>query len=184
MENQYHHRSPSSSGAAWGVLLILAGLFFLAARYLPVDVGQYGWPFVVILAGLTLLLVGGTSRSVSGLLVPGSIVTVVGLILAVQNAYGLWATWSYAWALVAPGSIGLGVALVGLARHDRAQAQNGKRAALVGLGLFVGFGAFFEGVVRISGIDWGPAEIVLPVILIIAGVVLLAFRLVDRRPAA
>jgi len=42
--------------------------------------------------------------------IPGSIITIAGLVLAVQNTFDLFATWAYAWALVAPGGVGLGIA--------------------------------------------------------------------------
>ena len=98
-----------------GILLIAAGVLFLAARVGNFDLGQYGWPLFVIVPGIALIALGVTSRQVSGLVIPGSIVTVTGLILAVQNALDLWATWSYAWALIFPGAIGLGTVILGSA---------------------------------------------------------------------
>jgi len=44
----------------------------------------------------------------------GGILTMVGVVLAVQEAYDLYQTWAYAWALVAPGGVGLGLTIYGL----------------------------------------------------------------------
>jgi len=185
MQNQIsptNRRSPSDAGVVWGILFVLVGVFFLAARYAPAEVGQLGWPFFVLVPGLALLFIGATVRSVSGLLVPGSVVTVVALILAVQSTFDVWASWSYAWALVVPGSLGLGAALMGLVRHDRKQTEDGMRATLVGVALFAVFGVFFEGVLRVSGLNFGaPFDIVLPVFLIAIGAAVLAFRLIRPR---
>lgn len=185
MQNQINpsnHRSPSDAGVVWGILLVFAGIFFLAVRYAPTDLGQLGWPFFVLVPGLVLLFIGATVRSVSGLLVPGTVVTVVALILAVQNTFDLWASWSYAWALVVPGAYGLGAGLLGIARADRKQTENGMHAALAGVAMFFVFGVFFEGVLHVSGLNFGvPFDIVLPVFLIATGAALMAFRLIRPR---
>ena len=185
MQNQIsptNRRSSSDAGVVWGILLVLVGVFFLAARYAPTEVGQLGWPFFVLVPGLALLFIGATVRSVSGLLVPGSVVTVVALVLAVQNTFDVWASWTYAWALVVPGSLGLGAALLGMVRHDRKQTEDGMRAMLVGVALFAVFGVFFEGILRVSGLSFGaPFDIVLPVFLIAIGAALMAFRLIRPR---
>jgi len=185
MQNQItptNRRSPSDAGVVWGILLVFAGIFFLAVRYAPSNVGQFGWPFFVLVSGLVLILIGATVKNVSGLLVPGAVVTVVALILAVQNTFGLWASWSYAWALVAPGSFGLGAALLGLARHDHKQTEDGFRAMLVGVAMFFVFGVFFEGILHVSGLNFGaPFDIVLPVFLIAIGATLMALRLIRPR---
>ena len=67
----------------------------------------YGWPLYVIIPGITLLVVGFISLG-SGALIPGGIVTVTGLVIAYQAVTDDWASWSYAWALVVPGGVGLG----------------------------------------------------------------------------
>ena len=184
MENKLYRRSQSSSGAVLGVILVIAGIIFLASQYLPFELAQFGWPVFVILTGVALLAVGVSSRSLAGLAVPGSIVTVTGLILAVQNTFGLWATWSYAWALVFPGAVGLGIALMGLAQGNRVAVRRGSRMALVGVALCAIFAMFFEGVLRVGNLDLGPiTTFVLPMLVIAAGVALLV-RAVVSRPQA
>src|SRR5512134_3895148 len=87
----------------------------------------------------------------AALAVPAGIATMVGIVLAVQNATDLWETWAYAWALVAPGGVGLGLLLYGLLTRQPDVATGGGWALLVGLGLFLGFGFFFESVIGLSG---------------------------------
>jgi hypothetical protein len=175
MENHLHRRSQSSAGAVLGVLLVLAGILYMAQRYLPFTISENSWPLLVILTGLVLLAVGVAVRSVSGLIIAGSITTVVGLILAVQNAFGLWAAWSYAWALVAPGAVGLGIAIKGMVDGNRRHIERGSWMAAVGLALFAIFGLFFEGALHVSGVDLGTVgNLVLPLLLVVIGLALLA----------
>jgi hypothetical protein len=172
------------TGELLGALLVAAGLVLLVAQYARIDLGQYGWPLFVIVPGLALLLIGFLTAGASGLLVPGAIVTATGLVLAVQNTFDLWATWAYAWALIAPGAAGVGIALQGRVRGSPGQVEAGLRTAAIGLGLFVVFGAFFEGVGHVSGLDLGAiGQLVLPLALIVVGLALLAARWFSSRAA-
>ena len=166
---------------AWiGIALVALGLVALAAEFLPApafDLGHDLWPVFVILPGVAFLVVGLTVEGVSGFVIPGAIITVTGLVLAVQNSFHLWATWAYAWALIAPGSVGAGILLQGWLRHSRVLRGAGWRLLGSGLLLFVVLGAFFEGVLHISGLNLGPAgKVLLPGVLIVAGVALLVRR--------
>src|SRR5579872_4765022 len=182
MENQIQRQSSGGGAMAWGVILVAAGLFFLAAQYVPDAFGGAAWPLLVILGGVAFLVLGAAVPGVRGFLIPGSIITSTGLVLAVQNATGLWATWTYAWALVAPGSVGVGVILMGILGHDRKAVNAGAGTALTGLVLFLAFGAFFEGLLHVSGLSFGwAAGIVLPLLLIAVGVVLLVLRMARAR---
>src|ERR1051326_67321 len=183
MQNQIKRQSAVSGGWGLGVFLIVAGVVFLMARLLNVDVGQYGWPLLVILAGITFLAIGLSSRISSGFVVPGSIVTMVGLILAVQNTFGLWAAWSYAWALVFPFAVGIGLALLGLRMDQPEQVRVGTRMAGTGVVLFLVFGAFFEGILHVSGVDLGSVgDLLIPAVLIGSGIVLIVLRMASPRP--
>jgi len=184
MQNHINRQSAYSGGFGLGIFLIVAGVIFLAARLLPFDIGQFGWPLIVILAGVTFLLLGLTSRTAAGFVVPGSIVTMVGLILAVQNAFGLWAAWSYAWALVFPFGVGLGIALLGMQLGQPEQVRIGSGMAGTGVVLFLVFGAFFEGILHVSGIDLGQVgDLLIPLVLVFSGVVLIVLRMSWNRPA-
>jgi hypothetical protein len=96
------------SSAALGIVLVVVGLFALGVVLFGVDLTQYGWPLFVIIPGLTLLVVGFLGGG-AGASVPGGIVTMLGLVLAYQSSTGDWASWAFAWALIAPGGVGLGL---------------------------------------------------------------------------
>jgi hypothetical protein len=171
-------------GVVLGIVLIALGGLFLADRVVGIDLARDGWPLFVIVPGVLLFGWGltMTGREGAGLAVAGGITTVVGLILAVQNSTGLWATWAYAWALVGPGGTGIGLIGYGLAHRDQGLIANGLRSLGSGLGLFVAFGLFFEGVIGLSGTPFLTSDAG-PYILVGAGVVILAFGLLRGRRA-
>lgn len=153
---------------------MVAGALFLAGEFIQVDVGAYGWPFFVIIPGLILLGLGTTVRGGSGLAIPGGIVTMTGLVLLFQNATGLWASWAYAWALVAPGGVGLGLFVQGIATANARVRAAGVRVMTVGVALFLAGFAFFEGALHIDGADFGlVGKVALPALLVAAGLWLL-----------
>jgi hypothetical protein len=166
-----------------GGTLIVLGVLFLAERAFGIQFGRFGWPLFVIVPGLLLmaasLAVGG--REGSGMAVGGAITTVVGLVLAFQNATGLWATWAYAWALVGPGATGVGLIFYGLLKGHPDLVSNGIRSLGSGLALFAAFGLFFEGVIGLSGEPFLLGSELLPIALIGLGVVLLGWSLVRGR---
>jgi hypothetical protein len=171
------------STIAVGVLLIVVGLAFLIGRQIGVRWDDLGWPLFVIVPGLILfvlaLAVGG--RAGSGFAVPAGIVTMTGVVLAVQNATDLWETWAYAWALVAPGGVGLGLLLYGLLTRQPDIATGGGWALLVGLGLFLGFGFFFESVIGLSGGRVAGMETLMAAGIVAIGVVIVLLSVTGRR---
>jgi hypothetical protein len=181
-------RSPApangqQAGLVMGVILVVVGAAFLVGRVVDVSLGPDAWPLWIIVPGV-VMLVGSFAippRNGLGLAIPGAIITMVGLILWVQEAYDLYATWAYAWALVAPTGPGLGMLLYGLARSDRELAGDGLRTTLVGLGLFFGFALFFEGVIGLSGNRIAGLDDALPYAAIGLGVLLVVLSLFGRR---
>jgi len=166
-----------------GVILVVVGLASLAGRLVTVELGVETWPLWVVVPGVAML-VGSLfipDRGGVGLAIPGGIVTMAGLVLWVQSATGLYATWAYAWALVAPGGVGLGMFLFGLVRGYGDVRSGGLRTILVGVGLFLGFAFFFEGVIGLSGNRIADLDTILPVALVALGVILLAMAFVPRR---
>ena len=177
--------APNRGGLILGAVLILLGLFLLAEQYFDFELGRYGWPLFVIVPGLALMAVGLAApvREGPGLTVAGTITTVTGLVLAFQNATGLWATWSYAWALVGPAASGLGLLMYGVVRNVPALRREGARALGVGLALFVGFGLFFEGLIGLSGEPFLMDSNYLPLVLIGGGIAVLAWGMARGRRA-
>jgi len=163
-----------ASGIAVGVVLVVVGVFFLVMRLFDIDLSNYGWPLYVIVPGLTLVVVGFVSLGTAAI-IPGGIVTMTGLVLAYQNSTGDWASWSYAWALVVPGGVGIGLFLQGLRDRDPKLLRQGRSLMFWSLMIFlIGF-VLFESILGVSGIDYGVVgRAALPVLLIIIGVTLLA----------
>jgi hypothetical protein len=163
-----------------GAILIVIGGIFLVGRQLGLDVGRTGWPLFVIVPGVILFLVsfvvGG--RAGSGFAVGGAVVTMTGVILAIQNQTGLWSTWAYVWTLVAPGGVGLGLLIYGTLTGQRDLAMAGGAALLSGLGLFLVFAFFFESVIGLSGQRVAGLDALLAGGLVVLGgvIVLLSLR--------
>ncbi len=163
----------------FGIVLVVVGALFLALRVADISLGSRSWPLWIIVPGLAMLLgsLAIPPRSGLGLAVPGAILATAGAILWVQEAYGLYGTWAYAWTLVVPTAPGVAMLLYGGVRGDRDLAADGLRATLTGIGLFLGFGLFFEGVIGISGHRIENLDQVLPYAAIGLGLLLMVLSL-------
>lgn len=169
-------------GIVLGVILVVVGAVFLVGRVVNITFGAEAWPLWIIVPGLAMLA-GSFAippRGGVGFAIPGAIVTMVGLVLWIQATYDLYATWAYAWALVAPTGPGLGMLLYGLVRGDGGLAADGLRTTLVGLGLFLGFALFFEGVIGLSGERVAGLNDVLPFVVIGLGILMVVLSLTRR----
>ncbi len=155
------------SSLTLGVILVILGGFFIAANLIPAlhDLLNQAnsWPIIIEAVALGLLLLG-LIIGVPDLAIPASIVGGIGAILWVQNVTGLWASWSYAWALI-PGFAGVGMLLAKvLGGWNRYNAGNALNLIGTSLLLFVIFGAIF------NGFSWmGPYW---PILLIAAGLLI------------
>lgn len=167
----------NNAGVAIGAILVVIGALFLAGQFLGAVLGQYLWPFFVIVPGAALVVWGllTANSAGEGLSIFGAIVTITGLLLFYQNITGHWQSWAYAWALVAPVGPGLGQLLYGAVRGRNDLVVSGWRVMRVGLILFLVFAAFFELVLGISGFGLGRYS--WPIFLIGLGVVLLVVNL-------
>lgn len=159
-----------------GSLLILFGLLALLGQLFK-GFNFWGalWPFIVIGFGLMFfigMLLGG--KSVAGLAIPGSIITVSGLMLLVQNLTGYWESWSYSWTVILI-SVGLGIFLMGLYTGNEGSRRAGLRVMKTGLILLVVFGAFFELIFSASQ-PVGLRQILFPAALILLGIYLVVDR--------
>ncbi len=162
-----------------GSVIILVGSVLLLGRVIDLDLGTL-WPLFVIVPGLVVLVSGlaaapggaGTAATVTG-----SQLTALGLLLLFQNVTGLWQTWAYAWALVWPTSIGLGLAAHGSLSGSDGSARKGVTTAMVGFLIFMAGFAFFEGILNISGSALGLlGDLALPAVLIGLGLAVMLRR--------
>jgi hypothetical protein len=162
----------------FGAGFILFGLLMLVGQLLHIDFLGLLWPFFVIVPGVALFIASllASGRGGEPLAVVGSIITMVGSILLFQNVTGLWATWAYAWALIAPTSIGLGLLLWGGIKGHHDKVKEGLNLAGVGLVIFLVAGAFFELVLGLSGFGLGP--LAFPFLLIGLGMVLIVVNVI------
>jgi hypothetical protein len=162
----------AGSSIAFGVVLVVLGLFALLIQFTGFDAGE-SWPLFVLIPGLTLLVVGYISLG-TGALIPGAILTVIGLILAYQSSTGDWPSWAFAWPLVAPGGVGLGLFLQGVRNRDSHLLRQGRVLMFVAAIIFmIGF-VIFATIFRISDMDYGWfGKAALPALLIVVGLVLL-----------
>jgi hypothetical protein len=171
----------NGAGIALGVVLVVVGLFYLLVQVAAIDLSSFGWPLFVIIPGVTLLIVGFISLG-TGAAIPGGILTMVGLVLAYQNSTGHWTSWAYAWALVAPGGVGLGLFLQGLRERNGNLIRQGRSLMFIAALIFmVGF-VFFESILNISGINDQPVvKAALPALFIVIGILLLARSISNSR---
>ena len=158
-----------------GAILIGFGILALFAQiFNNLHIWSTIWPFVVIGGGLLFfggMLAGG--KSMAGLAIPGSIITVSGFMLLFQNITGLWTTWSYGWTITLA-SVGLGIFIMGSYQGDEHRKQAGLHVLQVATVLFILFGAFFEMLLRPAGLLHAPQ--VFPVLLILLGAYLVLSR--------
>ncbi|HSP09561.1 MAG TPA: hypothetical protein VLU92_08205 [Candidatus Dormibacteraeota bacterium] len=173
------HRRSAGSSMALGIVLVVVGLFALGVVMFGIDLTQYGWPLFVIIPGLTLLVVGFLGVG-AGASIPGGIITMLGLVLAYQSSTGDWPSWAFAWALIVPGGLGLGMYLQALRDRDTVSLRRGRTLMFVGVMIFmIGF-VLFESILGISATDYGWfGKAALPLLLIVIGIILLA-RSVQR----
>ena len=167
-----------------GGLLVLAGAVLLVGQLIHIDVGHYGWPFFVIAPGVLILFVALMARGAlgEGLAILGSIIAVTGLILLYQNATDHFESWAYAWTLIFPGAVGVGMVLYGLAAGRPGNVRAGTRLVGIGVVLFLLGVAFFEGVLGIGGYQFGrSAGVAVGALIIAMGAFLLIVNLTSSR---
>jgi hypothetical protein len=166
--------SGSTPALVFGVLLVGVGALLLLTRLTDISLGGDAWPLWLVVPGVACLVASFAlpQRQGLGLAIAGAIVTTIGLVLWVQETWDAYATWAYAWALVAPTAPGVGTLLYGAVKGDGELVRNGLRSTVVGLALFAGFALFFEGVIGLSGEPVAAVGDVLPFAVIGLGVLL------------
>jgi hypothetical protein len=170
----FNNGSSSNLSKLIGIGLVVLGGFFLLGQFIDIPFWQMAWPFFVIIPGLFLLAGMYTSEQVAFLAIPGSIITAVGLLLLYQSTFNHWESWAYAWALIAPTSVGIGLTLFGRRTNNSELIRSGGQVTRIGLWIFLIGGVFFELVIGISNRFMG--RIGLPLLLILFGIFILFRR--------
>ncbi len=137
---------------ALGAMLVLVGGMAVILQIFDIRVGNYLWPLFIIVPGLAFfvgMFFGG--KKVSGLAIPGAIITTTGLLIFVQNLFNVWATWAYAWAFIWPISVGLGMVIHGSWGNHPKALETGTHFVKIGLLILAAGFAFFELIIGVSG---------------------------------
>lgn len=165
-----------------GAALIIIGILFMLGQVFDFRLGRLIWPFYIIVPGVLLFAYSLAMRGSGGegVAIFASIVTMTGTLLLYQNTFNHFESWAYAWALVAPTSIGLGMFIYGSIKSQASLVQNGKRLVTIGGVIFIVGGVFFELIIGISG--FGLGSYAWAILLIVLGVFFLVRSLFPGAP--
>src|SRR5574341_523994 len=166
-----------------GMILVGLGVLFLMFQVFGVVFRTFPWPLIIVVVGLLFygaMLAGG--RAAGPLAVPGSIVSVVGLILLYDVISAHWESWAYTWALVFPGAVGIGLIIHGMWTHDLRARRNGWRWFSTGLVIFIVAGTLFE-LLFFGGAHGLLSRYLWPLLMVGVGIFLI-FRRGTRRVSA
>ena len=167
-----------------GAGMLVMGVLLLGGNLLNISFGNYLWPFIFIIPGALVFFsaISANRTNGEGLAIVGGLFSMLGLVFLMQTITGLWATWAYIWALIAPTSIGLSQMFYGNIKNDDAISQTGWNLAKIGLSILaVGF-VFFELIIGLSGFGLGRFGLpVFPMILIFVGGFLLLRSILKSR---
>ncbi|MEJ2606744.1 MAG: hypothetical protein P8Z41_08720, partial [Anaerolineales bacterium] len=151
-----------------GAVLIGLGAILLLGEIFNVRLGFFLWPFFIIVPGLAFFyFMAQGGKNAAPLAIPGSIITTTGLLLLYQSITNHWESWAYAWALIFPTSVGIGLYISGLRGKNEGMRRTGQGFIRVGLILLILGGLFYEMIFHISGAR--THRVVWPAILIVAG---------------
>ena len=149
-----------------GLALIGLGVLFLLQQIFNWRIWDALWPLIVIaFGGLFFAGMAAGGKGAGPLAIPGSIITVIGLMLFTFNLLNHWEAWAYGWGLIVA-AVGLGLAINGWWSDLPGLRRSGLELLRLGLILFVVFGVIFE--VLIFG-TFPVGSWFLPVVLILLG---------------
>ncbi len=152
-DDDHYSQGPLLRGSyAVGLVLILLGVFFLAAQWVPglrpwMSI-ERSWPLIII-GVAAMLAVIGLATGETDMAIPVFIVGGIGGLLYWQNLTFNWASWAWAWTLI-PGFVGAGMIVAAFLRGIRGRRASNMLAGgiwniLSSLMLLAIFGSFLGG---------------------------------------
>lgn len=142
------------------LVLIGAGLFFLAANLFPFTVFGVIWPLFIIGPGLLLLwpaykATPEAPQTLAFLAVPGAFLVCLGLLLATMNISHHWESWAYAWTLLPAASV---AGALYMKRHQPESRlhERGHRLIRALVIAFMGLAMLFELFIFPGLTEWWP----------------------------
>lgn len=167
---------PEHLAVLLGVSLVIVGVVLVLAQTLGASVVLPWWPLLVIVPGTLLLAAALSSQPGHGityLAIPGMVATITGLVLLAQSLSGDWQSWSYAWALIAPTAVGLGLVLAGTREKSRGARTAGGILIGIGVVLFVVAEWVFVRVLGVGGPGLGRwFGLAMPAVIMVLGLLL------------
>ncbi len=177
-------QSASHGPLVMGAALLLLGVVLLVGELLHFSFGSVMWTFIFIIPGAVLFLSAISSQDshAEGLAILGSMMMALGVIFLVQILFNMWASWAYAWALLAPTSIGIAQVVFGKQHDRKGLVKNGKRLIDVGLTMFFFFFVFFEILLNISRKNLVPDILpAFPTALIVLGIFVILRSVIRKK---
>jgi hypothetical protein len=180
-----------------GVVLITVGVMAMGCNVAALLLGVDGWgwevwrlwPLAVVCSGLLFvvppLLVRG-KRGLGALFIPGVPILTTGSILLFASVFDAWRAWAWLWPLevlaVAAGLLLAGIYMVGALWLLVPATIIGANGLLLQFCAITGWWGVWRVLWRLNPL-WRLAEVVGPVLLILAGFLLLAGGAARRTPA-
>ncbi|MGC9467971.1 MAG: hypothetical protein ACP5HS_05230 [Anaerolineae bacterium] len=166
---------------AVGITLIVLGILALAGQFLPISIGRVIWPLLIVFPGVLLFVFATSVEGALGepLAMVAGMITMVGILLLYQSLTEHWASWAYAWTLIAPTGVGLAEMLYGWISNRDSAVRTGATLVNIGVIMFLVGLFFFELILNISGLGLG--FIGWPILFIGLGVIVLLRGLLRKQ---
>lgn len=149
------------------------------AKLANIGFSAQSWPLFIIVPGLLILLFANTVEEGNWASALGAVVLATGLLLAYQSVFNHFESWAYAWALVTPGAVGVGLFIHAKRFGDPSQASLAIKLMSTGAALFVVGAVFFEVLINFTdrgSFADGISGYVFPAAFVIIGVAVLMVR--------
>lgn len=156
-----------------GAILVGIGALLLVAQFTDLRLDFLTWPIVIGFA-LFLLGVGLGGERGTGFAGFGGLVFMLGVVLYAQRELGGFVSWFYAWALVAPGGVGLGLTAYGIVTWRAKTFRDGMGGLMAGIVLFLIGLVLVEGVWNLNGrADMDLVSYAAPLAIVAIGIAVL-----------